>query len=133
MKSTVAAKTDGYGALLKLDAQGKNYVDLQTTHQVTRPAGAPKAYATKMKAHILNIIDAKLSNTYSNGNGDLILDALLAKSGRKIAGTSKIQRNGDTYDLKADLKWDAERDASKAITLKSVTTLSYSEYRIDSK
>lgn len=133
LKSNVVAKTDGYGAQLKLDAQGKNYVDLGTSHQVTRAAGTPTSYVTKMKAHVLNIIDAKLSNKYSDGNGDLVLDALLAKSGRKIAGTSTIKRNGETYDLKADLKWDAERDPSKAITIKSTTTLAYSELRLDSQ
>ena len=133
LKSTVTAKKDGYGALLKLNAQGKTYLDLETSHQVNRAAGSPSTYATKMKAHILNHLDAKLTNTYSNGNGDLVLDALLVKSGRKIAGTSKVSRNGDVYDLKADLKWDAERDPSKAITLKSTTKLAYSELRVESQ
>ncbi|CAL8089591.1 unnamed protein product [Orchesella dallaii] len=133
LKAIVAAKKEGYGALLKLDAQGKSFLDLQTNHKITKVAGSPTSYTTKMKAHIVNTIDAKLSNTYSNGNGDLVLDALLIKSGRKIAGTSKVQRNGDVYDLKADLKWDAERDPNKAIQLHSLTTLSISELRIDSK
>ncbi|ODN00144.1 Apolipophorin, partial [Orchesella cincta] len=98
LKATVGAKKDRYGALLKLDAQGKSFLDLQTDHKINKVAGSPGRF-----------------------------------SGRKIAGTSKVQRNGETYDLKADLKWDAERDPTKAITVKSLTTLSISDLRIDSK
>lgn len=131
MKTTVAANADGYDANLKFDAQGKNYADVQTSHHITR--GSPNSYATKMKVHVLNYVDAKLNNVYSGGNGDLSFDAVFAKSGRKIVGASKVQRSGDTYDLKADLKWDADRDPTKSISLKSTTTLSSSELGIDSK
>jgi dipeptidyl aminopeptidase/acylaminoacyl peptidase len=130
IKSGVKGKAEGYSALLKIDAKGRNIADVLTQLKLGKGA---KPTTLNVKAMVPNYLDAKLAQSISLKEGNTDLSIKWIPTGRRIAATSQLSSQGDTYNLDADFKWDADRDDSKAVTLKSVTTLSTSAWRIDSK
>lgn len=129
-KSGVRGKADGYAALMKLDMKGKNYVDISTQF---KHAKAAKPATLNMKANILNYLESQMTQTLSKNEGNLDFSAKWIPTGRKVVAVSKLNNQGEVYNLDADLKWDAERDPTQAASVKSVTTLSSSSWTIDSQ
>lgn len=130
-KSGVKGKPEGYSALMKLDMKGNNYLDLATHFKHSK--GSSKPATLTMKAIVRNYLDAKMSQTLSRSKSDMQLDIKWVPTGRKIESKSTLSVTGDVFDLDANLKWDADRDASKSASIKSVTSLSFSNIQFDSK
>lgn len=114
----------------KLDMKAKNYVDFATQFKHSK---ASKPATLTMKSFVLNYLDAKLTQTMSRSQSDLQIDIKWIPTGRKIESKSRLSNDGDIFNLDADLKWDAEKDATKSASIKSVTNLSLSKFTVDSK
>ena len=69
-------------------------------------------------------LDASLEETHDRAGSNFKFDAKWIPSGRQILATSDLKRQGETYNLNADLKWDATRDPNQSASLKSVTVAS---------
>lgn len=130
LKSGVRGKGNDWATLVKLDAKGKNLADFDGKVKI----GSRTVPTTiNIKANVPTYLEAKLAQSFSRSEGNFDLNIKWIPTGRRLSATSKRTSQGETFNIDADLKWDADRDATKAISLKSVTLLSTSAWRLDSK
>jgi hypothetical protein len=132
LNSNVQSRKELYQANFKLSQRSGDVFNFATDYR--RALGNnPSKFLTK--AFVSKYLDANLQETHDRATSNFKFDATWIPTGRQILATSDLKKQGEyTYNLDADLKWDATRDLRQSASWKSVTLISHrGGFVLDSK
>jgi len=115
---------------LQIDAANEKYADMTLNCENHLPTHAK----LNMKSFIRKFVDEKIVASYSSEEAMFDYELKYLPTNRKITAATKLVHNQqNTYDLDAHLKWDADKDESKIVALKSTLAFQSEGREIDSK